>query len=260
MRFDFPDVIDPLVVPEDIEHSFEIVALSLLLPYLEPYLIRTMKAARKQVTDERLADDLDRFCAQEGQHYRQHKLFNDAVRAFGVEGLAPFEEEIDADYRRFSETKSLRWNLAYAEGFEALTTALAHFSFEAKQAELMTPAARELWHWHLVEEIEHRTVAFDVYDHVCGSYLYRMLVGTWAQYHFMRWTVRVTRHMLRNDPRWKPEELRGRRKARIRLARERLLPKVLRTFSPTYSPRVLAMSSEMQEAAQRYTNTAFRTS
>lgn len=259
MRFDFPDVIDPLIVPEDIEQSFETIALSLLLPYLEPYLIRTMKAARKKVSDPRLADDLDRFCAQEGQHYRQHKLFNDAVRAFGVKGLEPFEQEIDADYRRFSETKPLRWNLAYAEGFEALTTAVAHFSFEQKQSELMTPFARDLWHWHLVEELEHRTVAYEVYDHVHGSYLYRMFVGTWAQYHFMRWTIRVTRHMLRNDPRWKPDELRERRKARIRLARKHLLPKVLRTWSPSYSPSVLAMTAEMDEAAQRYTSAAVKT-
>ena len=35
---------------------------------------------------------------------------------------------LDADYRRFTREKSLRWNLAYAEGFEALTTAVAHAS------------------------------------------------------------------------------------------------------------------------------------
>ena len=28
---------------------------------------------------------------------------------------------------------------------------------------------------------EHRTVAFDVYDHVCGGYLYRLAVGLFAQ-------------------------------------------------------------------------------
>ncbi len=43
MDFGFPEHIDPLSIPEKPEQSYAMVGLSLLLPYLEPYLIRTMK-------------------------------------------------------------------------------------------------------------------------------------------------------------------------------------------------------------------------
>jgi hypothetical protein len=33
-------------------------------------------------------------------------------------------DELDADYRRFSEQRSDRFNLVYAEGFEAMTMSM----------------------------------------------------------------------------------------------------------------------------------------
>ena len=140
MDFQFPDGMDPVVIPGEPEQSYGIVGLSLLLPYLEPYLIRTMKEAKKVVTDPELRADLEKFSAQEGQHYQQHIRFNNVIREWGFPRLEEFENELDADYRRFSETKSLRWNLAYAEGFEAFTTAGACFSFETGGNDGMHPA------------------------------------------------------------------------------------------------------------------------
>ena len=76
MDFTFPDDIDPIVVDGDPGESFATIGLSLLLPYLEPYLIRSMKEARSHVTDPALLEDLEKFNAQEGQHFRQHVKFN----------------------------------------------------------------------------------------------------------------------------------------------------------------------------------------
>ena len=125
MPFEFDEDIDPVIVPGDPQQSFAMVAGSLLLPHLEPYLIRSMKAAEQEIDDPTLLEDLKRFCAQEGQHYRMHRKWNATVRRAGFSGLAKLEEELAQDYERFSRTKSLRWNLAYAEGFEAFTFAPA---------------------------------------------------------------------------------------------------------------------------------------
>ncbi len=83
MHFDFPDGIDPVVVEGQPEESYRLLGLSLLLPYLEPYLIRTMNEAKKRIDDPDLLKDLERFNAQEGQHYRQHRRLNEAVRMAG---------------------------------------------------------------------------------------------------------------------------------------------------------------------------------
>lgn len=258
IEFDFPDDIDPVCIPGQPEESYSLIAFSLLLPYLEPYLIRTMNVAKRQVSDPELLKDIDHFNAQEGQHYRQHRRFNEVMRAKGFERLPEFETALEADYRRFTQTKSLKFNLAYAEGFEAMTTAMARLAFENKSLERMHPAVCDLFSWHLIEELEHRTVAFDVYHHVCGDYFYRVVVGAFAQWHLLHFMDRVTRYMLGADPRLQSEHggAEG-RQARLRDQRRKfrrgLLPRVLRTYAPWYNPQGIEFTLEMQELAQRYT-------
>ena len=258
MTFAFPAEIDPMVVEGQPEESYVYVALSLLLPYLEPYLVRTMVEARKHVTDPALAADLDSFNGQEGQHYRQHMRFNKAVRLHGFEGLAPLEAEIEADYRRYTATRSLRWNLAYAEGFEAFTSAMARFSLEEKLTARLIPAVRDLYEWHLVEELEHRTVAFDVYAHVCGGYLYRLVVGLFAQWHLNRFVARAMMLMLRADPAAFRAKYGGLGAAWTRLRPllwlevRRLFPKLLATYLPWYTPHRIALPARARELSAQY--------
>ena len=261
MEFDFADGIDPLIAPGDPEQSFSMIGLSLLLPYLEPYLIRTMKVARKQISDPDLVADLDHFSAQESQHFQQHKRFNEAMQLQGFAGLAELEADLDADYRRFSKEKSLRWNLAYAEGFEALTTATARFSFESGMSEALTPAANELFTWHLLEELEHRTVAFEVYHRICGSYFYRLCVGAYAQWHMSRFIVRVTRLMLKQSPTaiaaaGGEAGLKARQRDHARRALRGLLPKLLATYLPWYTPEKIEFTPEMRALSAEYSGKA----
>ena len=108
MEIDFPDDIEPICVEGEPEESYGLIAFSLLLPYLEPYLIRTMRAAKPRVRDPGLLEDLERFCAQEGQHYRQHRRFNDVIRGKGFPRLREFEDALEADYQRFSQTRTGR--------------------------------------------------------------------------------------------------------------------------------------------------------
>ena len=261
MDFDFPPDIDPVVVAGDPEQSYMMIGLSLLLPYLEPYLIRTMKEAKKQIDDPELIDDLERFSAQEGQHYRQHTRLNDAIKLQGFPKLAEFEKILDADYRRFTKTKSLRFNLAYAEGFEALTTAFARFSFERGGDENTHPAVAALYQWHLIEELEHRTVAFDVYDRVCGGYVYRLIAGLHAQWHMGSFIRRVQRYMLEADPEAVERcggraALAAKRKKAAADAKKFLLPKILKTYSPWYTPHDIPFEAELEEMATAFTSMA----
>jgi len=257
MNFDFPDDIDPVVVAGNPEESYLMIGLSLLLPHLEPYLIRTMKEAKKFVKDEKLIDDLERFSAQEGQHYRQHMRFNDSIKLQGFPELEGLEKTLSDDYKRFSKTRSLRFNLAYAEGFEALTTASARFSFERPADQETLPAVSDLFAWHLLEELEHRTVAFDIYDHVCGGYFYRVVAGLYAQWHMSSFIGRVTRYMLKADPAaiercGGKEGARARRQKAVPELRKHFLPKWLKTYLPSYTPHDIPFEAELEEMATQY--------
>ncbi len=256
MRFALPDEIETDFIAGQPEESIFNIAVSLLLPYIEPYLIRTMRAAKKQVTDAELAEDLDKFCAQEGQHYREHKRFNESFQGRGYDGLAELEHAVEADYQRWTATKSVRFNLAYAEGFEAMTTVMAHLALGDDMAH-WHPAARDLFSWHLMEEMEHRHVAFEVYQHVCGDYFYRLAVGTFAQWHLFRFVDRASKHMMRATP-----ELVKKHGSRLDHARRmarlwwrffaHILPGTARTWLPWYSPRRIGPPAAMSSLRERY--------
>lgn len=255
MAFEFPEEIDPVFIAGEPERSYFTIGLSLLLPYLEPYLIRTMKEAKRHITDPDLLVDLQQFSAQEGQHYREHIRFNKALRLSGFPGLEKLEGELEADYLRFSETKSLRFNLGYAEGFEALTTAVARFGLEGGELQRDSPIS-EMMLWHAIEELEHRTVAFDVYDHVIGGYFRRLAIGLYAQWHMGRFITRVASYMIEAAPEIMeahggPAGARERRKV-ANAANWKLLPSVLRTYLPGYTPHDIPFTDTMREIAAQY--------
>jgi len=263
MPFEFPAEIDPVFIDGDHERSFAFIAGSLLLPHLEPYLIRSMKAAEKHVTDPAVLEGLNKFAAQEGQHYQMHKKFNATIRRAGFPGLEALEKELSDDYKRFTRTKSLRFNLAYAEGFEALTMNAVKHMMEPNGFGDDLPVFMQMVEWHFVEELEHRTVAFDVYDHVCGSYLYRLIAGTWAQWHFTSWMRRVTKYMLKAKPQPKrgTEQVAKRTEAAPLIKPTsvgNLLPGLLRIYLPNYSPHDVKISPGIQVLADKYTKMAIK--
>jgi predicted metal-dependent hydrolase len=256
LRFEIPASLDPVIIRDEPEESYLNVAMSLLLPHLEPYLIRTMCKARPQITTPALAADLDAFCGQEGQHYRQHAALNQAFRAWGLSGADALEAAVAADYKRFSAERPLRFNLAYAEGFEALTTAMA-LVFVGEDTSRWDPIALDLFQWHLTEELEHRTVAFEVYEHVVGSYAYRAAVGAFAQWHLLRFLKRAADAMLAADPRteraYGGAAGRRAREPRMRaLFAQKVWPRLRQTYRPSYSPRAIALPATVAEFSRRY--------
>ena len=153
---------------------------SVNLPYLEPYLIKVMKQARKELeaVAPELLPDVDVFNRQEANHFKTHARFNAVLRE-RYEGMEAFEDEIRRDFESFLE-RPLKWNLAYSEGFESLGLIQAEFFFEHMDdlVEDADPAVLELWRWHLAEEFEHRCVCHDVYHALYGrslaSWLYQI--------------------------------------------------------------------------------------
>ena len=137
LRFNFSSNEGLEIVRGDARGSCFWIGLSLTMPYLEPYLIRTMRDAVKSVTDPALAQDMSDFNGQESHHYRNHALFNDELRSKVSPGCAEIlktiEGELETDYRRFTKECDLRFNIGYGEGFEAMTSALAFSAFAGER-------------------------------------------------------------------------------------------------------------------------------
>ena len=252
-RFEWTDDVPLLPFPDDVSASCELMALSFTLPYLEPYLIRTMRAASKMIDDANLAADVKAFSGQEAQHHQNHTRLNNAIRAQLSEDTADairsLEDQLEADYRSYTATKSLSFNLAYAEGFEAMTFALARSLLESPTTDSIVPKWQGLAIWHLAEEIEHRTVTFDAFEAIVDSYPYRAAIGTRSQFHFLGYVIRMAA-VLERGLGGPNSSTRG--VARASLRRQWKLgtvPGTLLALSPRYDPRRVKLSGRVRAVA-----------
>ena len=252
---------------EDIRKSVPALArglgLSMTFPYIEPYLIRTMRGALEFATDEQLIQDVKQFIGQEEQHFRQHQKVNDVLRGLcpAYAELQVIEDELASDYQRFTTMKSLRFNLAYAEGFESATCSVARQ--ELTRPEPGDTGIQRLLKWHGIEELEHRTVTFDLYHHLYGGYFYRLLVGMFAQYHYFKYVLRFAGYISQHSPSLdQPKAAVARTSGqKIQEAKElfSLIGKLLKTHSPFYNPAKLQMTELHASMSSQYSSDAIDT-
>lgn len=243
-------------------------AFSIVPAHIEPYLMKVMRRA-KDVLDPKhvkLHEDIAIFNKQEMEHCKNHVAFNRALYDQGYEGLKEVEKPYQQDYVHFLKDKSLRFNVAYCEGFEAMGSTAAQVIFEDldEYLEGADSEALELWKWHLAEEFEHREVCFQVYKTLYGNgpfaYLYRVAIFLFAAKHIHGYTAKAQEYLLGVDRAKMTEEER-----QASIAREKAIAKkvgsaskkhLLKVLSPFYDPGKKKVSPAMQQILDRYDNTA----
>ncbi len=145
-------------------------ALMLVFPSGERFVVQGVQRYRKAVTDPKLAAEVDRFCAQEGFHSREHGKLNRHLFGGDFEGLARFERLQSQGLRLLGRILPARFQLALSASIEHLTSSFGHQALnQLPELEAMHPVARELLVWHAIEEMEHKSVAFDVHRAMGGS-------------------------------------------------------------------------------------------
>ncbi len=182
--FDFPDDLRPVWSPGKPVRSHMFNGFSLTMPYLEPYLIRTMREVSSQITDPGLLQDIRGFNGQEARHYECHRRLNELLKRNGYPELAEVEKRLAASYARLGK-RSLRTRLAYNAGFESMTNGFTNW-FVARRRQLFgnaCPYVSSFWIMHMIEEAEHKTVAYDAYMAYSGAYLPRMLGVLHGSFH-----------------------------------------------------------------------------
>jgi len=253
--------IDPVLVRDALPEVFPAYGISMTLPYLEPFLVRTMRQALDHCTDPKVAQEVRQFIGQEAQHYRQHAVLNDIIRSISpeLEGLREIENQLEADYQRFTNTKSLKFNLAYAEGFEAATFAGGRLNFRNNVFDRLETIQNtdllRLFIWHALEEVEHRTVTFNIYDHLYGDYFYRLVAGAYGQYHFFKYVFRFSKFIAQNAPQalehgsalMPSRNLLGDWREQLSL-----LGAISKVYLPGYNPAKLDLPGNVAQFSHRY--------
>jgi predicted metal-dependent hydrolase len=204
-------------IPDEPTATHVMNVLHLLLPAGERWFVKVFKEALPLVGDERLLKDVKGFMGQEATHSVQH--------AYVLEHLAE-QDLATAGYTRHVEwmfdvllgekpplglpvpaREWLRFRLSLIAAIEHFTAVLGDWILDADALDGAgtDEVMLDLLRWHGAEEVEHRAVAFDMYQHAGGKgaarYLRRVegMALAWPMLVYL-W-VSGARFMMRHDPR-----------------------------------------------------------
>jgi predicted metal-dependent hydrolase len=176
-------------VPGDPFTSHTINVLHLLLPAGERWFVQVYKQVLPYIRDERLRGDVIGFIGQEAMHSQAHDEVLPHLKEQGLDPT-PYTAQVDWLFEKLLGDRTLppgrarRWwlmeRVALIAAIEHYTAFLGHWVLNAGELDRRgaDPTMLDLLRWHGAEEVEHRSVAFDLFLHVDGGY--RRRVRTWA--------------------------------------------------------------------------------
>jgi predicted metal-dependent hydrolase len=148
--------------------SHLLTALSSTFPIGEQFFVHSVRNVRDKVKDETLQAQIAAFIGQEAMHSKAHAEFNAAWRSedYNLDRFQAWLARKD-DYVKNLHPKI---QLAITCAFEHFTALLGGYILRHPEVlATLDEDAAKLWVWHAIEEIEHRAVAFDVYQAVYGD-------------------------------------------------------------------------------------------
>lgn len=189
VRFDWAST--PLHwLPGDPQTTHTINVLHLLLPAGESWFVQVYRPLLPTIDVEPLRSEVRGFVGQETTHARAHAAVLDHLAAQGVD-TTRFTRLVDWTFGRLLADAPLgvrlpgrflqrRWlvhRLGVIAAIEHFTAVLGTWVLDADglDAAGADPVMLDLLRWHGAEEVEHRSVAFDLFRHEGGSYVERLL-------------------------------------------------------------------------------------
>ena len=155
--------------------SHLLTALSSTFPIGEQFFVYSVRNVRDKVQDETLQAQIAAFIGQEAMHSKAHAEFNAAWRSedYNLDRFQAWLARKD-DYVKNLHPKI---QLAITCAFEHFTALLGGYILRHPEVlATLDEDAAKLWVWHATEEIEHRAVAFDVYQAVYGDDKIRRMI------------------------------------------------------------------------------------
>jgi predicted metal-dependent hydrolase len=148
--------------------------VSFFMIALEKYFCQTMRAAEASITDPAVKEELRMFVAQEAAHAAAHRR-HIKVLIHRYPGLQEALDVVIQHYDRLYDSRELAYHLGYAAAIESTFTPSVKMLIDGREGFYGKGDARvsSLFLWHFCEEIEHRSSAVMIYEHVVGSYLLR---------------------------------------------------------------------------------------
>ncbi len=175
-------------------------AMSLLFPEGEKFFISCVRDYRDEITDPELKAQVKDFIYQEGQHGAVHTRFNNRLKTQGIAVDEILKRQREIMFGFFRKKFSPAYTLGQTVAAEHMTALMAHGFFSNGMFADADPRIRAMYAWHAVEEIEHKAVAFDVYEKVArGGYWKRVISMLQVSLTFPLHVFMIMNHMFKVD-------------------------------------------------------------
>lgn len=235
--------------------SHFLTALSMSFPQGERFFVETVRNVRDQISDQQLQKDISGFIGQEAHHALAHEQFNQLVQSSEYH-LKKFEKAYEQEMIRLRGL-SQRRQLAATVALEHFTAMMAGYMLEYPDVMFkgLSENMKNLWLWHAVEEIEHKHVAFDVYQQVFDNLAQRRRSMRTITLGFISSTVIMTSHLVWQDRRntlYQPKQILKNAKTLVGLAQMmwRLLPDYLAFYKASFHPSEIDQQDLLSKARE----------
>ncbi|MCR4529370.1 metal-dependent hydrolase [Acinetobacter venetianus] len=204
-------------IPNQPFASYFINEINNILPAGEFWFCRLYNKVLPEITDEKLKEDVQAFIRQEAMHAVAHTSANkeylsqrnidiqrnlDIMDFLFTNALAdkPFGKEVP----KILDHQWDLFRLGVIATVEHMTCVLGKYALYNKRWEELgaDPEMIDLIKWHGSEEIEHRTVAFDLYRHLGGGYIARYYLSVAVIVGVLGLWVDGAAHIMSQDPRF----------------------------------------------------------
>ncbi|MEV6393850.1 metal-dependent hydrolase [Streptomyces sp. NPDC051907] len=176
-------------IPGDPFATHTINVLHLLLPAGERWFVHVYQQVLPYIHDDRLREDVIGFIGQEAMHSQAHDDVLPHLKKLGLDPT-PYTAQVDWLFEKLLGDRTLppgrarEWwlmeRVATIAAIEHYTAFLGDWVLNAHELDRRgaDPVMLDLLRWHGAEEVEHRSVAFELFMHVDGGY--RRRARTWA--------------------------------------------------------------------------------
>jgi len=214
-RFGADGATEKYFVDDDVVFSHFVAGLSAGFPPGEESFIRSVRRFADQITDPVLKKRVAGFIGQEAMHGMEHRRLNQKLVELGypIEWLD--RDRLKERQIRVEDRLPGRLHLAMTAAAEHYTAVLAERVLSSDEIQAI-PGEPEMWHllnWHAMEELEHKSVAFDVYRAVGGSERMRIAVMAAIYAFTIPFTFTTLTISLAKDPTARQQPLRLAREA-----------------------------------------------
>jgi predicted metal-dependent hydrolase len=198
-------------VPGDPFSTHLLNVMHLLLPECERWFIRAINEAEPLVSDPELKTAIKPFIQQESWHAWAHQIVLQHLAEQGID-TTPYTDKLQKWLSKLAKHHPgwprvlQRWwlyrRLAVAAALEPFNTALGEWLIQNRGLDYAgaDQTMLDLLRWHGAEEVEHRSLVFDVYQNVCGNYALRALTMLSSAPTFSFWWITGLRFLMAQDP------------------------------------------------------------